>query len=72
MCMILFSTLFVCDQTSDLWEHLELAFELESDIRDTVDWGRKWLVDFSAGKTQVVFFTSLIALIQDSPYWIEI
>ena len=26
--------------------------ELESDLRDTVDWGRKWLIDFSAEKTQ--------------------
>ena len=26
----------------------------ESDLRDTVDWGRKWLVDFKAGKTQFV------------------
>ena len=43
-----------CDQASDLWQHLELVFELESDLRDTVDWGRKWLVDFSAGKTQLI------------------
>ena len=35
---------------------LELASELESDLRDTVDWGRKWLVDFNAGKTQLVSF----------------
>ena len=28
---------FVCDQASDLWQQLELAFELESDIIDTVD-----------------------------------
>ena len=37
-------------------QQLELAFELESDLRDTVDWGRKWLVDFNAGKTQLVSF----------------
>ena len=43
-----------CDQASDVWQQLELAFELECDIRDTVDWGRKWLVDFNAGKTQLV------------------
>ena len=43
-----------CDQVSDLWQQLELASELESDLRDTVDWGRKWLVDFNAGKTQLV------------------
>ena len=45
-----------CDQASDLWQQLELASELESDLRGTVDWGRKWLVDFSAGKTQLVSF----------------
>ena len=45
-----------CDQASDLWQQLELAFELESDLQDTVDWGIKWLVDFNAGKTQLVSF----------------
>ena len=45
-----------CDQASYLWEQLELASELESDLRDTVDWGRKWLVDFNAGKTELVSF----------------
>ena len=41
---------------SDLWQQLELASELESDLRDTVDWARKWLVDFNVGKTQLVSF----------------
>ena len=45
-----------CDHASDLWQQLELASELESDLRDTVDWGRKWLVDFNAGRTQLVSF----------------
>ena len=45
-----------CDQASDLRQQLELASELESDLRDIVDWGRKWLVDFIAGKTQLVLF----------------
>ena len=45
-----------CNQASDLWQQLELASELESDLQDTVDWGRKWLVDFNAGKTQLVSF----------------
>ena len=45
-----------CDQASDLWQQRELASELESDLRDTVDWGRKQLVDFNAGKTQLVLF----------------
>ena len=45
-----------CDSAADLWQQLELASELESDLQDTVDWGRKWLVDFNAGKTQLVSF----------------
>ena len=45
-----------CDRASDLWQQLELASELECDLRDTVDWGKKWLVDFNAGKTQLVSF----------------
>ena len=51
------STLYSkCNLASYLWQQLELASELESDLRDTVNWGRKWLVDFSAGKTQLVSF----------------
>ena len=45
-----------CDQASDLWQQLELASELESDLQDTVDCGKKWLVNFNAGKTQLVSF----------------
>ena len=45
------------DQTSDLWQQLELPSELESaKLRDTVDGGKKWLVDFNAGKTQLLSF----------------
>ena len=45
-----------CDQASDLWQQQELVSELESDLQDAEDWGRKWLVDFNAGKTQLVSF----------------
>lgn len=41
---------------SDLWEQLYLASECKSDGRDTVDWSRKWLINFNAGKTQPVSF----------------
>ena len=41
---------FTCDQASDLWQQLELASELESDLQDTADWGRIWFVDFNAEK----------------------
>ena len=33
-----------------------MASDLEFDSRDTVDWGRKWLINFNAGKTQLVLF----------------
>ena len=33
-----------------------MASELESDLRDTKDLGKKWLVDLNAGKTQVLLF----------------
>ena len=51
--MILYSK---CDQASDLWQQLELASELESDLPDTVDLSKKWLVNFNDGKTQLVLF----------------
>ena len=39
-----------------MWEQLELASELESYLRDPVKLGRKWLVCFNVGKTQLVLF----------------
>ena len=39
-----------------MWQQLELSLEIESDPLDTVDRARKWLVDFNAGKTQLVSF----------------
>ena len=44
---------------SGIWsvQQLELASENESDLQDAVDWGRKkCLVNFNAGKTQLVSF----------------
>ena len=51
-----------CDQSSYLWQQLELASELESDLQDTVDWGM-WLVDFNSGKTRRFRLTGLITLV---------
>ena len=45
-----------CDQACDLWQQVESASEIESDLGDTVNWGKKWLVDFNARKTQLVLF----------------
>ena len=53
---MLMTLLSKCDQTSDLWQQLKLASELESDLWDTVDWGKKWLVNFNAGKAQLFLF----------------
>ena len=44
-----------CNQGFDLLQP-GMAAELESDLRDTVEWGRKWLADFKASKTQLVSF----------------
>ena len=33
-----------------------MASELESHLQDTVDWGRKWFLDFNAEKTEQVLF----------------
>ena len=46
----------ISNQASDPRKQLELISELESDLRDTVDWGKKWVVDFNAGKTHLVLF----------------
>ena len=47
---------FKCDQTSDQWQQLELASELESNLRNTVDQRKKWLVNVNAGKSQLLSF----------------
>ena len=39
-----------------MWQQLELAAELESDLRDTLDLVKKWLADFNARKNQLVLF----------------
>ena len=45
-----------CDQATDLWQQQESTSELESDLLDSVDWGRMQLVDFNAQKTQLATF----------------
>ena len=35
-----------------------MASELESDLRDTLEWREKWFVEFNAEKTQLVLFSS--------------
>ena len=52
--VILLSMLMILLCALSVIRYLELASKLESDTQDTVDWGRKWLADFNAGKTQLV------------------
>ena len=52
-----------CDQASDLWQQLKLGSELESDLRDTLGWGRKWLVDSMLEKLNWFHLTGLITLV---------
>ena len=59
-----------CHQASDLWQQLELASELKSDLRDTVDWGRKWLVDFNTGKLNWFHLTGIITQVLLMLKWI--
>ena len=52
------------DQASDLWQQLQLASELKFDLRGSVDWGRKRLIDFSTGKNvNWLCLTGLITLV---------
>ena len=52
LCWWYYNLLKWCGQASDLWQQLELASELELNLRGTADdWGRRWLVE-----TQLVSF----------------
>ena len=55
MLMILFLCC-TCDRASDLWYQPKLASQLESDLRDSFNQGKKWLVDFNDRKTELVLF----------------
>ena len=54
-----------CEQASNQWKQLEMTAELEFDLRGTVDWGRKQLVNFNIEKTSssCFFFINLITLV---------
>ena len=49
-----------CDQAS--WQQLDLASDLESDLQDTVDRGKKWLVDFHTEKNLLDKFNNIGAI----------
>ena len=51
-----------CEQASDLWQQLELASKLESNPQVNLDWGKKWLVDFNAGKITLTLITLVLLI----------
>ena len=57
------------DRASDLWQQLESAAELESDQQDTLNLGKKWLIDFSTGKTDLFSFDLLGLSFSPKFYW---
>ena len=56
MLSVIMLSILMLSTPSVNWHQLELASELESDLRDTAEWVTKWLVDFNAGKTKLVSF----------------
>ena len=61
-----------CELSSDLWQQLELVSELESNLRDTADWGKRWLVDFNAGKLSWFHLTGLITMVLLMGKWMSL
>ena len=45
-----FSTLSVIGHKLDLYQQLEFASELKTDLEATLDLGKKWPIGFNAGK----------------------
>ena len=62
MLMIVLSILSVTRQ-SDLWQQQELASELESDLRDTVNWSKSGLLILMLGKLSWIRLTGLITMV---------
>ena len=52
-----------CDQVSDLWQQLEMASELECNLQNTVNWGKKGLLISMLGKLSWFCLTGLITMI---------
>ena len=40
--------------TKEVFDKVELAAELEEDLRTVTEWGKTWLVSFNASKTKLL------------------
>ena len=63
------STLYLCltDKTDDLFDMVELAANLEYDLRSTVEWGKKWFVSFNNSKSFFPLIVSVLHLVRTCP-----
>ena len=61
-----------CDQASDLWQQLELASELESDLRDTVSWEGSGLLISMLEKFNWFHLIGLITLVLLMWKWMDL
>ena len=52
-----------------IWQELELSSELESDLQDTVDWGKKRLVISMLGKCSWFRLTGIITMVLLMSEW---
>ena len=49
------TTVYSClGKTNDVFDKVEMAAELEVDLRTVVEWGDKWLVTFNSSKTKLL------------------
>ena len=51
MTLLLYSSL---GKTDNVIDEVEMAADLEDDLRTVVEWGDKWLVTFNASKTKLL------------------
>lgn len=54
------TTIYSClNSMSDVFDTVKLADALENDLHSVVIWDKKWLVNFSASKMEIISFNHL-------------
>ena len=55
------TTIYSClSKSHTVFEKVELAADLESDLRTVTEWGDKWLVSFNSSKTKLLSINRLL------------
>ena len=60
------------DWASNFWQQQQLAYELYSDVGDSLDLGKVWLANFNAGKTQFVSFKCSVSFVLSMWKWVSL